>query len=105
MLPHGDRTLEACEALKKFIVHVHLKDVALVQARRSFFPDERAADGRKMQATVFGQGGIPVKEVYDRMRQSGYPGLFAIEYIRPSGRPCGFAEHKRHLANYLSNLE
>lgn len=105
MLPHGDEPLKSCEALQKYIVHVHLKDVALVKPKFSLLPDERTADGQRMQGTVFGQGVIPVGEIYDRMRQSGYTGVFAIEYMRPHDRLCTVLEHKSELTKYLNYLE
>lgn len=105
MLPHGDEPLTACEALKEQIVHVHLKDVVLVNAKPSFFPDERAADGRLMQGAVFGQGAIPVRNIYTRLRESGYNGSFAIEYMRPGKKVCSRQEHLTELQKYLSYLE
>ncbi|WP_165860266.1 sugar phosphate isomerase/epimerase family protein [Ruthenibacterium lactatiformans] len=105
MLPHGDETLAACEMLREFIVHVHLKDVALAKPKFSLLPDERTADGRLMKGTVFGQGVIPVGEIYERMKQSGYTGVFAIEYIHPDNRACTLSEHKSELAKYLTYLD
>lgn len=104
MLPHGDDPLESYEALKDRIVHVHLKDVALVNDKPSLFEPEVAADGRLMRGTVFGQGVIPVKEIYDRMRADGYTGTFAIEYIRPKADCCSLQEHENHLKLYLKHL-
>lgn len=105
MLPHGDETLAAYEILKGFIVHVHLKDVALVEAKPSLIPDERTVDGRLMKGTVFGKGVIPVREIYERMKKNGYAGVFAIEYMRQSNRSCTLLEHKRELAKYLAYIE
>lgn len=104
MLPHGDETLAAYEALKDRIIHVHLKDVALLNERPSLFQREVAADGRLMKATLFGQGVIPVKEVYDRMVADGYTGTFAIEYIRPKEAYCSCQEHSDHLRSFLEYL-
>lgn len=104
MLPHGDDPLASYEALKDRIVHVHLKDVALVNEKPSMFEPEVAADGRLMRATVFGNGVIPVKEIYDRMRADGYTGTFAIEYIRPKADCCSIQEHENHLKAYLKHL-
>ncbi len=104
MLPHGDDPLESYEALKDRIVHVHLKDVALVNEKPNLFEPEVAADGRLMRATVFGNGVIPVKEIYKRMHTDGYTGTFAIEYIRPKAECCSLQEHKNHLNLYLKRL-
>lgn len=104
MLPHGDETLSAYEALKDRIIHVHLKDVALTDEKPGLFQREVAADGRLMKATAFGGGVIPVKEVYDRMCADGYTGTFAIEYIRPKEAHCSLREHSGHLRGYLEYL-
>ena len=105
MLPHGDEPLTAYEALKKYIVHVHLKDVTLHKARPSPFPDERSADGRRMQLVAIGEGVIPVREIYHRMLADGYEGAFAIEYARPRSGMCKKAEHRTQLEKHLAALQ
>lgn len=101
MLPHGDTPLEAYEQLKDRIIYVHLKDVALIQ-RRSFFPTpERASDGRIMQCTVWGQGEIPIRSLYERMLQDGYAGRFAIEYVPPKVKKRNMDDHVLQLRRYL----
>ena len=100
MLPHGDDPVEAYEALKHRISHVHLKDVQLVPCN-DFYPyAELAADGRLMQCVVWGEGIIPVKALYERMIADGYSGCFAIEYVHPGGA-CGPAQHQRQLARFF----
>ena len=103
MLPHGDSPLEAYEALKKYVVHVHLKDVALSEAKFSLLPCEHTVDGKRMQNAVFGEGVIPVKELYDRMRKDGYTGVFAIEYAHPGGR-CDLQKNEAQLRKHLLHL-
>ena len=103
MLPHGDETLSAYEALKDRIIHVHLKDVALTDEKPGLFQREVAADGRLMKATVFGRGVIPVKEVYDRMRADGYTGTFAIEYIRPKEACCSLRAARSRFSGSRSS--
>lgn len=105
MLPHGDETLAYYEALKAHIVHVHLKDVALTEAEPSIFPDERTADGKRMQCAVFGEGVIPVREVYRRMIADGYKGRFAIEYMRPKRGDCTADEHTICLEKHLTAIQ
>ncbi len=104
MLPHGDETLPALEALRPHIVHVHLKDVALAEASEPLPYAERTADGRVMRVTVSGTGVIPVREVYERLKAGGYTGKFAIEYCRPEQTPATVEEHaariKAHLAAF-----
>ena len=105
MLPHGDEPLTAYEALKKYIVHVHLKDVTLHKARPSPFPDERSADGRRMQLVAIGDGVIPVREIYRRMLVEGYEGVFSIEYARPKNGICTLQEHAEQIKKHLSLLK
>lgn len=105
MLPHGDETMEAYEALKDRIVHVHLKDVILTESKPSlFFPEERAADGRLMKGTRFGRGIIPIRDLYERMIKDGYTGIFAIEYMRPDRKPCTLKVHEAELEHYLERI-
>lgn len=104
MLPQGDDPLESYGALKEYILHVHLKDVELVNAKPTLFEPEVAADGRLMRGTVFGKGVIPVREIHRRMLADGYSGTFALEYIRPKSDCCSPAEHTQHLKKYLSHL-
>ncbi len=104
MLPHGDDPLESYELLKEHMIHVHLKDVALEEPRFSLFPKEHTQDGMVMQATVFGEGVIPVRELYDRMRKDGYDGHFAIEYIHPAGGPMTLSQNSEHLQRYMYAL-
>lgn len=105
MLPHGDTTLEAYEALKKYIIHVHLKDVELKGGKASLLQSEISADGRIMTGAVWGEGVIPVKEVYERMLSDGYQGSFAVEYVHPAGGACGLAAHKEQLARFFHLFE
>lgn len=105
MLPHGDEPLAALEALRPYIVHVHLKDVALVQAPPLPFLEERSADGRRMQLVPAGDGEIPVAELYHRLLKDGYTGSFAIEYARPESGACSFDRHAAWLEKQLLALE
>lgn len=105
MLPHGDQTLAYYEALKSYIVHVHLKDVSLANEKPTPFIGEHTADGKKMQCISFGKGCIPVNEVYQRMIIEGYTGAFAIEYARPREGICTMEEHQRNLKGHLAFLE
>ena len=86
MLPHGDDPLEAYEALKDRISHVHLKDVVLEQKPKVFKHSEHTPDGKLMRCVIWGEGIIPVCEIYRRMIADGYTGQFAIEYVHPEGK-------------------
>ena len=105
VLPHGDDPLTAYEALKAFIVHVHLKDVALKESRSKSTLLERSKDGRLMSCTVWGEGVIPIAELYRRLIAEGYSGCFAIEYNHPAGFLCGPDEHLAHLRLFWHALE
>lgn len=101
MLPHGDDPVEAYEALKQYTVHVHLKDVKLVSGPEREAYWEKARDGRGMQCTVWGEGEIPVMDIYRRLLRDGYDGLFAIEYTHPEETVCGPEEHLAHLKRFF----
>ena len=101
MLPNGDDPLAAYEALKQYIVHVHLKDVALLEKQGENISLERSADGRVMRCVVWGDGVIPIKEIYRRLLSDGYAGLFAIEYSHPEKLVCGPDGHSAHLRRFL----
>lgn len=93
MLPHGDETLAAYEALKDKIIYVHLKDVAL-SPMEPFDPmAEHTKDGQFMRGVAWGNGVIPVDEVVKRLRADGYEGLFAVEYAHP-----GIFTKEAHMA-------
>lgn len=103
MLPHGDDPVEAYEKLKGRISHVHLKDVILTAKGQNRGYAEIAADGRQMQVVVWGEGIIPVRELYDQMITDGYTGYFAIEYVHPDGGACGVEMHTKQLDRFFRN--
>lgn len=104
-LTNGEDAMEAYRVFRDRIVHVHLKDVVMVDAPKSYFPDERAADGRKILMVPFGKGIIPVKEIYETMIRDGYGGVFALEYTRPDSGPNGVSENIAYLGSYLEYLQ
>lgn len=101
MLPAGDAPLEAYEELKNYIVHVHLKDVALKSCNRPPKFAECSHDGKIMTCSVWGTGVIPVGDIYHRMLEDGYHGNFAIEYAHPKGLVCGIERHQEQLQRFL----
>ena len=105
MLSHGDDPVAAYQALKKDIVHVHLKDVALISGKEGEMFWERSQNGCGMQCVVWGQGVIPVKALYHQMLEDGYSGLFAIEYTHPDQPDSSLEEHRRHLQNFWRAFE
>ena len=103
MLPAGETPTDYYERLKEYIVHVHLKDVLLTRGKTTFL-DELAADGRKMNCCVWGEGEIPIAALYERMLRDGYNGSFAIEYARPSGvKPL--KDHIKQLTDHFGSFE
>lgn len=101
MLPAGDEPLEAYEELKSYIVHVHLKDVALKPCSRPPKYAECSHDGKMMRCVIWGTGVIPVGDIYHRMLEDGYHGNFAIEYAHPKGLVCGIKRHQEQLQHFL----
>ncbi len=105
MLPHGDTTLEAYEMLKKYIIHVHLKDVELIDPDKmppQEIPYETAADGRVMKVVPHGQGCIPIAELCKRLKADGYRGIYAIEYAPPEDQPGDYEANLRQIERFLS---
>lgn len=100
MLPHGDDPIEAYEALRGRISHVHLKDVALEQVAKVSKYSEHTHNGKLMRCVVWGEGIIPVNELYCRMISDGYMGKFAIEYVHPKGRGDPIA-HSSQIDRFL----
>jgi sugar phosphate isomerase/epimerase len=104
VLPHGDEPLAALERLRPYIIHVHLKDVALVPRPFSLLDQECSADGRLMEVVVWGKGVVPIQAIYDRLIFSGYDGKFALEYARPQAVPCPLAVHAQQVSRFLTAL-
>lgn len=103
MLPHGDDPLEYYEALKEYIIHVHVKDVALSKAtwKDKLFCAERAKNGKVMKCCIFGEGVIPLKEIINRMERDNYQGTFALEYSHPEKYPADFAMNDQQMKKHM----
>lgn len=107
MLPHGDDPLEYYEALKGYMIHTHVKDVALTKAtwKDKLFRAERAKGGEVMKCCIFGEGVIPLKEILTRMERDGYQGTFALEYSHPEKYPADFAVNTQRLKKHMAFFE
>jgi len=57
---------EVYAALKKYIVHVHVKDAV--------------REGDKWRYVQVGQGVAPLKEAFDALVKGGYKGYYAFEW-------------------------
>lgn len=100
----GRDTLYHCPYAQDRIVHVHLKDAELVEAKPGIFENEVAAEGRLRRGIVFGKGVIPVKDAFERMCADGYCGVFAVGYIRPKNEICSLQDHESHIKWNLEHL-
>jgi sugar phosphate isomerase/epimerase len=58
--------VEACEKLKKYIRHTHIKDSKMV-------------DG-KLQYKLLGQGEVPIFDAIDALSKGGYKGYYSFEW-------------------------
>lgn len=103
MLSHGDDPLDYYEALKPYILHVHLKDVSLSKPsfKDKLFHAEQTKAGQVMQCCVSGQGVIPLKEIAERMEKDGYVGLYALEYSHPNRYPANKEQHVKRLKSHM----
>ena len=104
MLPHGDDPLEAYELLKDKIVYVHLKDVAVYEENPMQGYQEVTPEGKYLGCVPYGAGVIPVREIYRRMLEDGYAGLFALEYARPCPESCTMDAHLQQIGKFFAHL-
>ena len=91
--------------MKQYAVHVHLKDVKLIGSPEGDTYWEKTRDGRGMQCVVWGEGVIPVMDIYHRLLRDGYGGLFAIEYTHPAAAVSGPIEHLAHAKSFFRRGE
>lgn len=102
MLPHGDTTLEAYEALKEYIVYVHLKEVKLISRKKSLMDKEMTADGWEMVPSVHGTGVIPLRKLISRMEADKYDGVYAIEYVYPDVKKATYHDHVAQIGRFVN---
>ena len=84
MLPSKEDSITYYETLKEYIVYVHLKDVILTREKAHIW-SEKTKDGEIMNCCIWGNGVIPIRDIYQKMVKDGYTGDFAIEYVKPDG--------------------
>lgn len=69
-LPAGEEVLEAWEALKSRVGHVHLKDRGLAGE----------GDARRMVPSPVGAGALPLAKAVELIRAQGYDGAYTLEF-------------------------
>lgn len=47
--------------------------------------ERKTKDGEIMNCCIWGNGVIPIRDIYQKMVKDGYTGDFAIEYVKPDG--------------------
>ena len=99
MIPCGDDPMEFYKELKQYICHVHLKDVRYTTEKTV----DHCEDGRYIECCPWGEGIIPVKELYEQLKEDGYSGACAIEYVPPKQDGAIANDHQiNYFLNYLS---
>lgn len=98
MIPGGDDPLEFYHALKKYICHVHLKDVRRTEQRGL----DLCWDGSYIQSCRWGEGIVPVAEIVRQLEADGYRGSCAIEYVAPE--KTGLFANEHQLERFLAYL-
>lgn len=68
------------EAIKDHICHVHLKDARFTERKSG----DVCKNGKYLQCCLWGEGEVPVKSIFDRLRADGYAGVYAMEYVAPA---------------------
>ncbi len=97
-LRYGDDPVEAAKKLSKYIYALHFKDVAPL-------PDGNPEDWFYYACTAIGDGEIDIPALCKTLKDSGYDGIYAIEfdYLHPK-----YDDEYSALARsveYLKNLE
>ncbi len=97
-LRYGDDPVEAAKKLSKYIYALHFKDVAPL-------PDGNPEDWFYYACTAIGDGEIDIPALCKTLKDSGYDGIYAIEfdYLHPK-----YDDEYSALARsveYLNNLE
>lgn len=93
---YGDDALKFHDAVKNYIVHVHLKDVTITQSTNAEGTPERV-----IKDAIPGSGAVPIREIYDSMLKLGYPGRFGVCYSHPDDKPLTLTQNSARLPQYL----
>lgn len=106
MMAHGDDTLEYYQALKQYIVYVHLKDIRLRKKNLldRILHTDCVADGRVGECVVWGQGMIPLDRIITQMNSDGYTGMYALEYVHPPVWFAAAGQNRQQIQAHLQYL-
>ena len=99
MIPKGDDPLVFYEELKTYICHVHLKDVKYTTTK-SF---DRCSDGKFIECCLWGEGLVPVKNIYEKLELDGYQGTCALEYASP--KQMGVVSNDSQIGRFIHYLK
>lgn len=69
--------LEAYDALRDRITHVHFKDRAYTGTDSG---DKAAVDGQMLYPCAVGSGDLKLEEICERLKADGYSGILAVEF-------------------------
>ncbi|MHA7964124.1 sugar phosphate isomerase/epimerase family protein [Paenibacillus sp. CAU 1782] len=75
----GEDALEAYGKLRNHVVHVHCKDRSLDEGNGG--TPKLCVDGTKLYPSPVGEGCLPLADIVDRLNNSGYTGIYAIEHF------------------------
>lgn len=75
----GEDVLTAFDKLQDRIRHVHVKDRALKNIAGA--SNKTALDGTKLYPCAVGDGVLPLKAVFDRLREIGYDRVLTVEHF------------------------
>lgn len=88
--------VQAYEVLKDYIVHVHCKDRNVDPALTG---EHRY--NRGLLAAAVGSGYLPMKEILDRLKESGYEDYLAIEHFNAADQVAFMEQSAAFLQQYL----
>ena len=88
--------MQAYEVLKDYIVHVHCKDR---NADPALTGEHRY--NRGLLAAAVGSGYLPMKEILDRLKESGYEDYIAIEHFNAADQVAFMEQSAAFLQQYL----
>ena len=77
----GTDLMASYEALRPYIIRIHLKDVI----RQKAFGTERCVDGLNIVPVITGHGILPMRDFLRKLKDDGYNGDLCVEYAAAKG--------------------